>query len=126
MPLLETVSGGMDSQYAGRRPADLPARDLVDIRTEDRVHQVQGGSPPPERQAALHRGKVADRLLSSLSMAGWLSRARLQQPTGDMHSVGTGLDESKWGCPGSVTAYAVNPVVSAADCLNRPGSAGLG
>ena len=63
VPLLETVSGGMDSQYARRLPADLAAHDLADVRTEDRVHQVQGGSPPPERQAALHRGKVADRLL---------------------------------------------------------------
>jgi len=31
-------------------------------------------------------------------------------------------DESNRGCPGSVTAHAVNPVVSATDCLNRQGN----
>ena len=45
---------------APRRPG---RHDLVDVRTEDRARQVQGGSPPPERQAALHREKVAGRLL---------------------------------------------------------------
>jgi hypothetical protein len=47
--LLETVSGGMDSQHGRRLPADLAAHGLVDVRTEGTVHQVQGGSPPPER-----------------------------------------------------------------------------
>jgi hypothetical protein len=38
----------------------------------------------------------------------------------------TGPGASNRGCPGSVTAHAVNPVVSAADCLNRQGNSRSG
>jgi hypothetical protein len=64
--LLETVSGGMDSQYGRRLPADLLSHGLTDIRTEGRMHQIQGGSP---RSGAtwlrFTLEKVADPLLAS-------------------------------------------------------------
>jgi hypothetical protein len=64
--LLETVSGGMDSQYGRKLPADLLSHGLLDVRTEGRVHQIQGGSP---RSGAtwlrLTVEKVADRLVAS-------------------------------------------------------------
>jgi hypothetical protein len=64
--LLETVSGGMDSQYGRRLPADLVAHGLVDVHTEGSVHQVQGGSPPSGATwLRFTVEKVADRLLSS-------------------------------------------------------------
>jgi hypothetical protein len=64
--LLETVSGGMDSQYGRRLPADLVTHGLIDVRTEGRVHQIQGGSPPSGATwLRFTVDKVADRLLSS-------------------------------------------------------------
>jgi hypothetical protein len=41
--LLETVSGGMDSQYGRRLPGDLLSQGLLDVQAEGRVHQIQGG-----------------------------------------------------------------------------------
>jgi SAM-dependent methyltransferase len=43
--LLETVSGGMDSQYGRRLSADLISHGLADVQAEGRVHMIQGGSP---------------------------------------------------------------------------------
>jgi SAM-dependent methyltransferase len=74
--LLETLSGGMDSQYGRRLPADLLAHGLVDVHTEGRTHQIQGGS---SRSGATWLRftveKVADRLLAS----GDVSPAELHQ-----------------------------------------------
>lgn len=64
--LLETASGGMDSQYGRRLPADLLSQGLLDVQTEGRVHQIQGGSPHSgSTWLRLTIEKVAHRLLAS-------------------------------------------------------------
>jgi hypothetical protein len=64
--LLETVSGGMDSQYGRRLPGDLLSQGLLDVQAEGRVHQIQGGSPcSGSTWLCLTVEKVAQRLLAS-------------------------------------------------------------
>jgi SAM-dependent methyltransferase len=64
--LLETVSGGMDSQYGRRLPGDLLSQGLLDVQAEGRVHQIQGGSPRSgSTWLRLTVQKVAQRLLAS-------------------------------------------------------------
>jgi SAM-dependent methyltransferase len=67
--LLETDSGGMDSEYGRKLPGDLIDLGLVDVETEGRVHHIRGGSP---RSGATWLRftveKVADRLLASDSV----------------------------------------------------------
>jgi hypothetical protein len=62
----------------------------------------------------------------SKSLTGRLSEGprlpRQPSPAAGRCGVDPGPDESNRGCPGSVTAHAVNPVVSAAECLNRLGN----
>jgi SAM-dependent methyltransferase len=74
--LLETVSGGMDSEYGRRLAADLLSHGLIDVRTEGRVHQIQGGAP---RSGATWLRftveKVADRLVAS----GAITQAELHE-----------------------------------------------
>jgi SAM-dependent methyltransferase len=64
--LLETLSGGMDSQYGRRLPADLLSHGLADVQAEGRVHQIHGGSPGSgSAWLRLTVEKVAHRLLAS-------------------------------------------------------------
>jgi SAM-dependent methyltransferase len=64
--LLETVSGGMDSQYGRRLPADLLRHGLLDVQAEGRVHQIQGGTPRSgSAWLRLTIEKVAQPLLAS-------------------------------------------------------------
>lgn len=64
--LLETISGGMDSEYGRRLPADLLSQGLIDVQAEGRVHQIQGGSPRSgSTWLRLTLEKVAHHLLAS-------------------------------------------------------------
>ena len=64
--LLETVSGGMDSRYGRRLPADLLRHGLLDVQAEGRVHQIQGGTPRSgSAWLRLTIEKVAQPLLAS-------------------------------------------------------------
>ena len=79
---------------------------------------------PGLRSRLRRQSRVVAGCLLSVA-AGWLSEGpRLPgqpPPAAGRRGVDTGPDESNRGCPGSVTAPAVNPVVSAAECLNGQG-----
>jgi SAM-dependent methyltransferase len=96
--LIETVSGGMDSQYGRRLPADLVACGLVDVHTEGRVHQIQGGVP---RSGATWLRftveKVADRLLASETVTQAELRETLRLLDDPAFAVYSPMTVASWG-----------------------------